>query len=95
MKLLKIKTARFSQVIEQCGKPQVCILWQEPSADRRLQSQIKNNRVMTIQKSESRTDFGIVGFKESKEARYLIFSKSLKRFAEKRIIGIDWTLVRE
>jgi hypothetical protein len=49
--------------------------------------------VMTILKSESGTDFGIVGLKESKEARYLIFPKSLKRFAEKRIAGINWALV--
>jgi len=95
MKLLKIKTARFSQIIENCGKPQVYTLWQKPSADRHLQSQIKKTRLMTILKSESGTDFGIVGFKESREGRYLIFSKSLKRFAEKRIIGIDWALVRE
>jgi hypothetical protein len=95
MKLLKTKTARFSQAIEDCGDPQVYTLWQKRSADRYLQSQIKNNRVMTILKSESGTDFGIVGFKESKEARYLIFPKSLKRFAEKRIVGINWALVRE
>jgi hypothetical protein len=50
---------------------------------------------MTILKSENGTDFGIVGFKESKEARYLIFPKSLKRFAEKRIIGVEWALVRD
>ena len=95
MKLLKIKTARFSQVIEKCGKPQVYTLWQKPSADRHLQSQIKNHRVMTILKSDSGTDFAIVGFKESKDARYVIFPKSLKRFSEKRIIGIDWNLIRE
>ncbi|PYL09124.1 MAG: hypothetical protein DME33_05095 [Verrucomicrobia bacterium] len=95
MELLKVKTARFSQVVEQCGKPQVYTLWQKPSADRHLQAQIKNNRLMTILKSESGTDFGIVGFKESKDARYLIFPKSLKRFADQRIIGIDWALVRE
>jgi len=95
MKLLKIKTARFSQVSQKCGKPQVYTLWQKPSADRHLQAQIKKTRVMTILKSESGIDFGIVGFKESREARYLIFSKSLKRFAEKRIIGIDWALVQE
>ena len=93
MKLLKIKTGRFSQVVENCGNPQVYTLWQKPSADRHLQTQIKKNRVMTILKSESGTDFGIVGLKESKEARYLIFPKSLTRFAGKRIIGIDWTLV--
>ena len=95
MKLLTIKTSRFSQIIESCGKPQVYTLWQKPSADRHLQAQIKKTRVITILKSESGTDFGMVGFKESKEARYLIFPKSLKRFAEKRIIGIDWALVRE
>jgi hypothetical protein len=95
MKLLKVKTARFSQVIEDCGTSQVYTVWQKPSADRHLQAQIKNNRVMTILESESGTDFGIVGFKESREARYLIFPKSLKRFAEKRIIGIEWALVRE
>jgi len=95
MKLLTIKTTRFSRIVEKCGKPQVYTLWQKPSADRHLQAQIKKSRVMTILKSESGTDFGIVGFKESREARYLVFPKSLKRFAEKRIIGIDWTLVRE
>ena len=95
MKLLKIKTARFSQVIENCGKPEVYTLWQKPAADRHLRAEIKKNRVMTILKSESGIDFGIVGFKESREARYLIFPKSLKRFAEKRIIGIDWALVQE
>jgi hypothetical protein len=95
MKLLKIKTARFSQIIESCGKPLVYTPWQKPSADRHLQAQISKTRVMTILRSESGTDFGIVGFKESREARYLIFPKSLKRFAEKRIIGIDWALVCE
>ena len=48
---------------------------------------------MTIQKSESGTDFGIVDFKGSKGATYLAFPKSLKRFADKRIIGIDWAFV--
>ena len=95
MKLLKIKTTRFSQIVEKCGKPQVYTLWQKPSTDRHLQAQIKKSRVMTVLKSDSGTDFGIVGFKESKEARYLIFPKSLKRFAEKRIIGIEWALVSE
>ena len=95
MKLLKVKTVRFSQVVEKCGRPQVYTLWQKPAADRHLQAQIKNSRVMTIQKSESGTDFGVVGFKGRKGATYLVFPKSLKRFADKRIIGIDWALARE
>jgi hypothetical protein len=95
MKLLKTKTARFSRVVEKCGKPQVYTLWQKPSADRHLQAEVKNHRVMTVLRSDRGTDFGIAAFKESKEVRYLIFPKSLKRFGEKRIIGIDWSLVRE
>jgi hypothetical protein len=95
MKLLKVKTARFTQVVQRCGKPRVYTLWQKPSTDRHLQSHLKNNHVMTILKSQSGTDFGIIGLKESKDARYLIFPKSLKRFSDKRIIGIDWAFVRE
>jgi hypothetical protein len=95
MKLLKTKTVRFSRIIEKCGKPEVYILWQKPSADRHLQAQLKNNRVMTILKTESGTDFGIAGFKEKKGATYLVFPKSLKRFADKRVVGIDWTLVSQ
>jgi len=95
MKLLKVKTARFARVVEKSGEPHVYTLWQKPSTDRHLQSQLKNNRVMTILKSDSRTDFGIVGLKESKDARYLIYPKSLKHFVGKRIIGIDWKRVGE
>ena len=94
MKLLKVKTARFAEVVDKAGKPEVYTLWQKPAADRHFQSLNKNNRVMTIQKSESGTDFGWVGFKERKGANYLVFPKSLKRFAAKRIVGINWDLVR-
>ena len=95
MKLLKTKKVRFSQVTEKCGKPGVYTLWQKPSADRHLQAQLKNNRVMTILKTESGTDFGIAGFKEKKGATYLVFPKSSKSFVDKRVVGIDWTLVSQ
>ena len=94
MKLLKVKTARFAQVVEKPGKPEVYTLWQKPAKDRHLQSEIKNNRVMTIQKSDAGSEFGIVGFKEQKGAIYLIFPKSLKRYENKRIVGINWDLVK-
>ncbi len=48
---------------------------------------------MTILKSDSGTDFGVVGFKERKGATYLAFPKSLKQFADKRVVGIDWALL--
>ena len=94
MKLLKVKTARFAQVVEKAGKPEVYTLWQKPAQDRHLQSEIKNNRVMTIQRSDTGSEFGVVGFKEYKGASYLIFPKSLKRFENKRIVGINWDLAK-
>jgi hypothetical protein len=50
---------------------------------------------MTVQRSESGTDFGIIGFKERKGATYLVFPKSLKSFADKRVVGINWALICE
>ena len=50
---------------------------------------------MTIEQSESGTDFGIAGFKqERKGARYLVFPKSLKRFENHRIVGLKWDLIK-
>ena len=94
MKLLKVKTVRFTQIVEKTGKPDVYTLWQKPSQDRHLQLQIKNNRVMTIQRSDSGSEFGLVGFKERKGASYLVFPKSLKQFENTRVVGINWDLVK-
>jgi hypothetical protein len=94
VKLLKVKTARFADVVEKAGEPEAYTLWQKPAQDRHLQSAIKNHRVMTIQQSDGGTEFGIVGFKERPGARYLVFPKSLKRFENRRIVGIKWDLTR-
>ena len=93
MKLLEVKTVRFALVLEKAGTPEVYTLWQEPKADRHFQSLVKNHRIMTVLQTESGTDFGVVEFSERKGATYLAFPKSLKRFAEKRIVGINWDLV--
>ena len=93
MKLLKVKTVRFADMVGKAGKPEVYTLWQKPAQDRHLQSAIKNHRVMTIQRSDSGTEFGQVGFKERKGSSYLLFPKSLKRFENKRVVGIKWDLV--
>jgi hypothetical protein len=49
---------------------------------------------MTIQKSDAGSEFGIVAFKAQKGASYLIFPKSLKRFENERIVGINWDLTK-
>jgi hypothetical protein len=94
MKLLKVKTTRFTAIVEKAGQPEVYTLWQKPKTDRHFQSLLKNNRVMTIRPTESGTDFGEVGFLQKPGARFLAFPKSLKRFEGHRIVGIDWALVR-
>ena len=90
MKLLTAKTTRFDQIIEKCGAPDVYTLWQQPKSDRHFQMLLKNNRVMTIQRTAAGTDFGMIGFVKRKGSRYLTFPKSLKRFEGNRIIGIKW-----
>ena len=94
MKLLKVKTARFTEIVEKCGQPEVYTLWVKPKTDRHFQSLLKNHRVMTIRATESGTDFGEVGFHQKPGARFLAFPKSLKRFDGQRIVGINWALVR-
>ena len=94
MKLLKIKTARFADIVGKCGPPSVYNLWQLPAADRKLQSLLKNTRVLTVLQSQTGRDFGEVGFRERKGGRVLAFPKSLKRFCDRRIIGINWDLVK-
>ena len=94
MKLLKTKTVRFAAVVEECGHPEVYTLWQPPNKDRHFQAQLRGSRIMTIQKSGGGTEFGCVGFVERLGAMYFEFPKSLKRFADQRIVGIKWELVK-
>ena len=93
MKVLEVKSARFAAVVEKCGAPDVYTLWMKPEADRKFQTLIKNHKVMTIQATDAGTEFGIADYCERKGARYLAFPKSLKRFADRRIVGINWELV--
>ena len=93
MKLLTAKTTRFDQIIEKCGAPEVYTLWQQPKSDRHFQMLLKNNRVMTIQRTAAGTDFGMIGFVKRKGSRYLAFPKSLRRFEDNRVIGIKWDVI--
>ncbi|MEP6955949.1 MAG: hypothetical protein ABI883_03930 [Chthoniobacterales bacterium] len=93
MKMLEVKTVRFAVLIEKCGVPEVYTLWQKVATDRRFQSLLKKHRIVTIQKTESGTDFGVADFCERKSATYLAFPKSVLRFADRRIVGINWELI--
>ena len=91
VKLLKTKSTRFADVVQKAGKPEVYTLWQGLDKDRHFQSMIKNERVMTLLRSDTGTEFGQAAFKKSKGATYLVFPKSLKHFQNHRIVGIKWS----
>ena len=95
MKVLSTKTARFATVVEKCGTPQTYTLWRLPREDQHLQSQIRRSHIMTIARTETGREFGLVGFFERQGALYLEFPKSLKRFADQRIVGVKWELVKK
>jgi hypothetical protein len=94
MKAMTTKNARFAIVVEVCGAPEVYTLWQSPKKDRRLQTLIRQARIMSLQRTASGTEFGCAGFIARKGVMYLEFPKSLKRFADERIVGMKWELVK-
>ncbi len=94
MKLLKTKRTRFAEVVAEFGTPAVHTPWRKPRQDPAFQALLRQEKVMTILVGEKGTDFGLVGLKEEKGARYLVFPKSLKSLRDRRIIGIKWDEVK-
>jgi hypothetical protein len=88
-------TIRFSKVVDTAGKPTVHTLWIEPGKDSALQNAIKANRVMTIHQrpAGTKTDYGTVGFEKKVSGEVLIFPKSIRAFADKRVIGVNYDLL--
>jgi hypothetical protein len=88
-------TVRFSKIVETVGKPSVHVLWIDPAKDTILQKAIKANRVMTIHQppAGTKTDYGTIGFEKNVSGQVLIFPKSLRSFADKRVIGVKYDLL--
>ena len=66
-------------------------------SDKVLQVAVKQERVLTIyqQVRGSKKDFGVVGLETAPHAQYLVFPKSLRKFAGSRIVGVRYDLVKE
>lgn len=93
MKLLKVKSVRFAEVVQKCGEPLSYTLWRKPADDPQLKKLLAQNRIMTVRRGAG-ADFGEVGFHKAKSTIYLEFSKSLKRFEGQRIVGIKWDMMK-
>jgi hypothetical protein len=85
-------TIRFSAVTAACGTPEVYLPLTDPRHDKQFMRAVKEQRVVTVKQEPTGTkkDFGVFGFLEEKYVTYLVFPKSLKRFGDKRIVGIKY-----
>ena len=92
-----IKTARFTAIVEAAGRPDVHVLLTASENDKVLQRAIKQNRVMTIEQGRSRgkADRGCVGFSPGQSRQFLIFPKSLARFAGSSVVAINYELLKQ
>lgn len=90
-----MKTARFSQLVKQCGKPESYLVLMEPAQDRALQAAVKAQRVLTVTQATvgAKADYGEVGFKEGGPRQYLLFPKSLRNFIGRKIVGVNYELL--
>src|SRR5688572_28110183 len=97
MELLKVKTARFRDVVARCGRPEIITLWQDPKKDTDFQRSLKQERVMSVHQTVvgGKKDFAEVGFVQGVHIALLLFPKSLKTFKGKRIVGIDYGLIEQ
>jgi hypothetical protein len=90
-----MKTVRFSEIVNSSGKPDTHLLLTSPAKDRTLQAAIKSNRVMTVYQGSgsTKTDYGTIGFEEGSSRQFLLFPKTLKSFAGRRVVGIKYDLL--
>jgi hypothetical protein len=91
------KTARFSEVVARSGTPEIHLTWTKPASDRVLQTALKQSRVLTVhqQAGGAKKDFGVVGLEPAPGTQFLIFPRSLRRFAGRRVVGINYELLGE
>jgi hypothetical protein len=90
-----MKTVRFPQVVQKCGAPEIHLAWVSPNRDSVLKKALGENRVMTVHQElrGGKKDYGTVGFLKGRNSQILLFPKSLRRFTERRIVAIDYSLL--
>jgi hypothetical protein len=90
-----VKTIRFSDVVDACGRPVNHLVLTKPSKDHTLQAALKANKVMTVHQPDtgSKADRGEIGFHPGKSRQFLLFPKSLRQFAKRTVVGIKYDKV--
>lgn len=90
-----MKTARFRDVVAESGRPRIHLAFAKPTADAELKAAKKGVRLLTVHQQihGGKKDFGIVGLEEGRDAQYLIFPKSLRRYSGLHIVAIQYDLL--
>jgi hypothetical protein len=90
-----VKSVRFSTVVDTCGTPETHLPLMDPAKDRAFQALVKSQRVMTVFQATAGTkaDHGEVGFLPGTSRQFLLFPKSLRKFAGASVVGIKYDLL--
>ena len=90
-----MKTARFTEVVKAGGAPETYLLWVPAEKDKTFQRALREHRIMTVHRElrGAKKEFGTVGFHKAPIAQWLMFPKSLRRFEDRRIVGINYDLM--
>ena len=88
---------RFTQVVENSGRPEVYLILTDPKHDAHFQAALKAHRLMTVQHGSggSKASFGTVGYLPEAKGEVLIFPRSLRSFADDRVVGINFDLLEQ
>jgi hypothetical protein len=97
VKVITTGTGKFADVVKKVGAPEQQTLWTAPQDDKAFMRAVKEGRVMTVNRENvgTKKDFGLIGFHKRPTGLYLVFPRPLKEFAGKRIVGIDYDLIRQ
>lgn len=92
-----MKTVRFTELVKASGQPEAYTLWTAPKKDRAFQALLKAHRVLSVHQETvgTKADYGEVGYHEDRKAQILVFPKSIKRFAGKKVVGVKYDLLKQ
>jgi hypothetical protein len=97
MEIKPLRTVRFTNVVEESGKPIPITLWTEPEEDRDFAKALRGERVLTViqRNAGAKADYGLVGLFKEPLATYLVFPKKLQHPPETKVIGIKYEQLAE
>jgi hypothetical protein len=92
-----MKTIRFGDLVRNSGRPKTLTLWTSPHRHKELKAAIRDNRILTVHHENvgDKRDRGEVGFRQFRDALYLIFPRRLPAQAPQSVVGINYELLED